>query len=182
METLLSPNDNFSKKVKADLFGAVRRSLWRLHDAEDRFQEGIAQTWLAYRRHYEATGELLGDATLIGLCRRRAWSRRDHFVPRPCGRWSLDVVEVLFRRREYKRMVSDSDISERGERPDLDLCLDLSRVLKLLNDADREILLGFMAGESTRELGKRLGSSSSSISRRGQGLERRLRAVLSGAL
>ncbi|MBI2990146.1 MAG: sigma-70 family RNA polymerase sigma factor [Candidatus Magasanikbacteria bacterium] len=182
MSVCLSIGEIFAEKIKAGLFAGVRRSLWQRHDQEDRFQEGLAQTWFAYQRHYEATGEFLGDAVLLKFCRRRALSLRDHFVPRPRGKWTLDVVEALSRRGESKYLIPEGDIPEPNGRQDPELRLDLARALGLLNNRDREIVLGFMVGESTRELGKRLGRSSSSVSRLGQGIQARLRAILLSAL
>jgi hypothetical protein len=63
-------------------------------------QEGLAQTWQAYRHYALDSGKVLSPGELVVMCGRRARDRSRHFVPRGKAHPNLDAMsEELARNR-----------------------------------------------------------------------------------
>jgi len=72
-------NEEFADKVRRKIFHPVKRHLKIEHEAEDRWQDAVAQVWAMYSR-YAARGEILEDALLVHACRLRATDMNRRFV------------------------------------------------------------------------------------------------------
>lgn len=159
-------NHLFTRKVQGGVFATALASVSTWHDAEDRVQDGLVQTWDAFRRHHEATGHLLSDATLARHCRRRSRSRRDSFVPRgKRGKWTLDLSAIHERGLAPEGVHFVTDGEPVGTIADLDFQLDVHRALAKLAPHDQQLALGLMLGYTTRELAAQFGSSSPTVCR-----------------
>mgnify|MGYP006971727775 CR=1 FL=1 len=65
-------NEEFSNKIKRGIFNPVKRHIKIEHEAEDRWQDAVAQTWAMYSRYAQEKDTVLCDAILVHSCRQRA--------------------------------------------------------------------------------------------------------------
>ena len=73
-------NEEFTDKVNRGIFDPVRRHIVIEHEAEDRWQDALAQTWSMYRRYAMEKDTILEDAILVHSCRQRATDLNRRFV------------------------------------------------------------------------------------------------------
>jgi hypothetical protein len=86
-------NRQFTQKVQRGIFNPVKRHLKIEHEAEDRFQDALCQTWWAFYRYAVEKGKILDDALLVHSCRQRAVDLDRNFVPAD-GRRAGDVLDL----------------------------------------------------------------------------------------
>ena len=73
-------NENFSALITRGIFNPVRRHIKIDHEAEDRWQDAVAQTWAMYSRYARDKDTVLDDAILVHSCRQRATDLGRRFV------------------------------------------------------------------------------------------------------
>ena len=73
-------NEEFSDKIKRGIFNPVRRHIKIDHEAEDLWQDAVAQTWSMYSRYARDKDTVLDDAILVHSCRQRATDLGRRFV------------------------------------------------------------------------------------------------------
>ena len=65
-------NRQFEDKMRRKIFHPVKRFIKIEHEAEDRWQDAVAQTWAMYSRYAREKNTILEDAILVHSCRQRA--------------------------------------------------------------------------------------------------------------
>ena len=173
-------NSAFTEKVKAGLFAAADRATDGYYDADDRRQEALCQTWRFYEHHC-ALGREPEDAALVYIYRRRARSRSDRFVPR-ARRRAVDVFDAIIRDHGVRLMRDDDVVARIREETEasVEASIDAKRFIAALSEENRAFVLGRLAGETTRELAARLGSSSATMTRKETAIRKRLVAAHHG--
>ena len=163
-------NEAFSDKLKRGIFNPVKRHIKIEHEAEDRWQDAVAQTWLAYVR-YLKKGQILSDAILVHFCRLRATDLGRFFVPVDCTCKCQDVMDprpyrdglVTVYRLNGTHDEEQTDESDRAievsvaealaiEQEDHWIsAMDLSRWVKEQTFQDQAILTKKMEGRSSKD-------------------------------
>ena len=73
-------NRQFEDKMRRKIFHPVKRFIKIEHEAEDRWQDAVAQTWAMYSRYAQEKDTVLNDAILVHSCRQRATDLGRRFV------------------------------------------------------------------------------------------------------
>ena len=80
MMTQEEVNSAFADKLNRKIFHPVKRHIKIDHEAEDRWQDAVAQTWAMYSRYARDKDTVLDDAILVHSCRQRATDLGRRFV------------------------------------------------------------------------------------------------------
>ena len=159
----------FSAKIQRGIFNPIRRHLSATANDNDRFEEGVAQTWKYYADKSNG-GAQPEDAILVTHCRRRATDTRRTLVGAD-GRHRKCPLDP----RQYQRgRVDLTAFDEVGhavlgnQTPEADVvsALDLQRWLLDLTERDRAIVAGRAAGMTLKEIGAKVQMSFSGVAGR----------------
>jgi len=166
-------NEVFEDKVRRGIFDPVRRHIRIEHEAEDRWQDAVAQTWGMYKRYALEKDTVLSDAILVHSCRQRATDLNRRFVGTlGSSRTNQDVMDPRAYRdglvRVYRlggihddEQADDSDravevsLAEcRAEDPEAkwNSAIDLETWVGQQTFQDRAILTGKMEGKTTKQI------------------------------
>ena len=165
-------NQEFSAKVRRKIFHPVKRHLKIEHEAEDRWQDAVAQVWAMFSR-YAVRGEILDDALLVHACRLRATDMDRRFVgtlgahrtnqdvldPR-CYRdghvhvYRLGGIHDAEQAGETDRAMEVSLAETAAEDPELrwNSAIDLESWIGNQTFQDQGLLSGKMEGKTTKEV------------------------------
>ena len=165
-------NEQFEDKVRRGIFNPIRRHLKIAHEAEDRWQDAVCQTWSMYRRYAEK-GEVLSDAILVHSCRQRATDLGRRFTGTlGAHRTNQDVMDARAYRDGLVRVYrlngthDDEQIDETDRAIEVSLAesltvapedqwisaIDLERWVGEQCFQDQGIMAGKMEGKTTKEI------------------------------
>ena len=163
----------FAEKIERGIFNPVRRHIKIDHEAEDRWQDAVAQTWSMYRRYALEKDTVLSDAILVHSCRLRATDLNRRF----CGtlgahRTNQDVLDARAYRDGHVRVYRLGGIHDDEQADGADRSIEVSLAESMAEDPeqkwnsaidlerwvgnqtfqDRGILTGKMEGKTTKEI------------------------------
>ena len=166
-------NEEFSDKIKRGIFNPVRRHIKIDHEAEDRFQDAVAQTWAMYSRYAREKDTVLCDAILVHSCRQRATDLNRRF----CGtmgahRTNQDVLDPRCYRDGHVRVYRLGGIHDDEQIDETDRSIEVSLAESMAEDPeqrwisaidlaawvgeqtfqDQEILASKMMGQATKDV------------------------------
>ena len=159
----------FSAKIQRGIFNPVHRHLSAIAADNDRFEEGVAQTWRFYADR-KARGIEPEDAILVTHCRRRATDMRRTLVGAD-GRHRKCVLDP----RQYQKgrvdlcvfdEIGHAVIGSTSPEGDVVSALDLQSWLLNLTERDRAIVAGRAAGQTLKEIAKAVKMSFSGVNGR----------------
>ena len=166
-------NEAFTTKVRRGIFNPVRRHIKIEHEAEDRWQDALAQTWGMYCRYAMEKGTILEDAILVHSCRQRAIDLDRRFVGTlGASRTNQDVMDPRCYRDGHVRVYRLGGIHDDEQADESDRAIELSLAECRAEDPeqkwnsaidleawvgdqtfqDQGILSGKMAGKTTKEI------------------------------
>ena len=160
----------FEGHVRRGIFRPVARHI--THDAEDRLQDAICQTWATYQR-YAQRGQDLEPAILVHACRLRAQDigrhfagggtqkKRDAYDERNFLQERVALVDIDAPDREADASVILGFAEAMSTNPThkLNSAIDLSCWLKTLEPGDRKMLELRAAGHTWAQTGAAVGTT-----------------------
>jgi len=176
-------NRAFEEKVKRGIFRPVARHLTSQATAEDRMQEGLCMTWLAYRHYALNKNRTLDDGILVHSCRQRAVDLDRRFVGKAgASNRNQDVLDPRAYRDGHVEVyridgIHDDDSPEGDRRVQIGWAeamaanpgrkirsaLDLEAWVGSLSHMDRYMVEKKMAGFSTSQIAADLDLSISTV-------------------
>jgi len=166
-------NQEFEDKVRRGIFNPVRRHISIDHEAEDRWQDALAQTWAMYRRYALEKDTILEDAILVHSCRQRAVDLGRRFVGTlGASCTNQDVMDPRCFRDGHVRVYRLGGIHDEEQSDGTDRGLEVSLAESMAEDPEQKwisaidlerwvgdqtfqnqgILSGKMAGKTTKEV------------------------------
>jgi len=166
-------NQEFDDKVRRGIFNPVKRHIKIGHEAEDRLQDAVAQTFAMYRKYALEKDTILTDAILVHSCRQRATDLDRRFVgANGASCRNQDVMDPRAFRDGNVRVYRLNGIHDDEQADDVDRSLevalaesmaedpeerwnsaiDLEAWVGMQNFQDQSILSRKMEGHSTKEL------------------------------
>ena len=156
----------FSVKIQRGIFNPIRRHLSATATANDRFEEGVAQTWKYYADR-SARGLEPEDAILVTHCHRRATDMRRTLVGAEGRHRKCPLAPRSFQTGKAELSVFDevghAVLGNQTPEADVVSALDLQAWLMSLTARDRAILAGRAEGQTLREIGARVQMSFSGV-------------------
>lgn len=143
-------------------------------DTEDRIQEGLASGWRAFKNKAKRMGELLEERNIIWIAKRTALDLKRRLVGGDDVRCCLAPTNSTTRGLYVERMAGAPAVP-------LEVREDVRRHMAHALPAEREIVKGYVAGDTLSELGERIGISGSGAARRLDALPHRLRRRMAKA-
>ncbi|HQP36700.1 MAG TPA: hypothetical protein PLI95_16050 [Polyangiaceae bacterium] len=165
---LQAARSKFEGHVRRGIFQPVSRHI--PHDAEDRMQDAIAQTWAMYRRYAER-GQDIEPAILVHSCRLKAQDigrhfandgtqkKRDVFDKRNYldGRVALIDIDVPDRDADADVIPGFAEAMAMNPTRKINSAIDLTAWLETLHARDRKMLELRAAGHTWEETGAAVG-------------------------
>ena len=166
-------NCAFADKVERGIFNPVRRYIQIDHEAEDRWQDAVAQTWKMYSRYAREKDTILSDAILVHSCRQRATDLNRRFVGTlGSHRTNQDVMDPRAYRDGLVRVYRLGGIHDDEQADGTDRSIEVSLAESMAEDPeekwnsaidlerwvgdqtfqDQGILTGKMEGRTTKEI------------------------------
>jgi len=166
-------NEQFADKVQRGIFNPVRRHIMIEHEAEDCWQDAVAQTWTMFSRYVAEKDIVLSDAILVHSCRQRATDLGRRFVGTlGAHNTNQDVMDARAYRDGLVRVYRLGGIhdDETGDETDRTLEIGLAESLTVAPEdqwisaidletwvgdqtfQDQGILAGKMEGKSTKQV------------------------------
>ena len=165
-------NQEFEDKMCRGIFNPVKRHIKIDHEAEDLWQDAVAQTWRMYNRYAVEKDTILSDAILVHSCRQRATdlnrrltgtlgahcTNQDVMDPRAYRDglvrvYRLGGIHDDEQNDETDRAIEVSLAESRAEDPEekWNSAIDLERWVGDQTFQDQGLLAGRMAGKTTKE-------------------------------
>ena len=165
-------NQEFTKKVHRKIFHPIKRHLKIAHEAEDMWQDAVAQVWAMYSR-YAARGEVLDDALLVHACRLRATDMSRRFTGTlGAHRTNQDVLDPRCYRDGHVHVYRLGGIHDTEQADETDRALEVSLAETAAEDPeqrwisaidlqswvhdqsfqDQGLMSGKMEGKTTKEV------------------------------
>lgn len=169
-------NEEFNDKVCRGIFNPVRRQIKIDHEAEDRWQDAVAQTWWMYSRYAREKDTVLCDAILVHSCRQRATDLERFFVPAEGTRRCQDTMDPRAYRDGHVTIyqLNGTHDDEQADETDRSIDAALTESLAVAPEdqwisaidlqtwvgdqtfQDQEILAGKMEGRGTKDVAHKL--------------------------
>ena len=159
----------FSAKIRKGIFNPVRRHLSTTANDNDRFEEGVAQTWRFYQDR-KTQGIEPEDAILVTHCRRRATDMRRTLVGAGGRHRKCPLDPRSFQKGKAELTAFDeighAFVGNTSGEGDVVSALDLQRWLLQLTEQDRAIVAGRAAGMTLQEIAAQVRMSFSGVAGR----------------
>ena len=165
----MNAQQQFAQKVTAGIFNPIKRHLSVTATENDRFEEGVAQTWRFYSQRV-AEGNTPPDAILVHHAKLRATDMNRTLVGADGRHRKCPLDPRTYSRGKAELCVFDegvhAEIGCSNPEPKMVSALDLESWLGTLPTKDRQILSGRIAGNTLKEIAKQVGMSFSGVNGR----------------
>ena len=131
-------NREFEDKLHRKIFNPVRRHITIDHEAEDRWQDAVCQTWAMYSRYALEKDTVLEDAILVHSCRQRIVDLDRRFVGTlGASCTNQDVMDPRCFRDGHARVYRLGGIHDEGQADETDRSLEVSLAESMAEDPEQ---------------------------------------------
>ena len=165
----MNVQQQFAEKVSAGIFEPVRRHLSTTAADNDRFEEGLAQTWRFYADR-TGRGDVPPNAILVTHCRRRATDTARTLVGAEGRHRKCPLDPRSFQKGKAEVTAFDevggAVLGNACPESALVSAIDLGAWLSDLDETDLAIVSGRAEGRTLKEIARRVGLSFSGVNGR----------------